>query len=61
MALRETLHSSDATPKEILAKLQDLRQANREKQQELERSRNDLRSVLTVEQEARLVLMGILD
>lgn len=61
MALRETLHSGDATPKEILAKLQDLRQANREKQQELERSRNDLRAELTVEQEARLVLMGILD
>ncbi len=42
-------------------KLRDLRQANRKKQQELERSRNNLRAVLTVKQEAQLVLMGVLD
>lgn len=60
-ALRATLDLPDATPKEIQAKLRDLRQANRKKQQALERSRNDLRAVLTTKQEAQLVLMGILD
>ena len=61
MALQETLNSDSASPKEIQTKLRAHRQANRQKQQELKRSRDNLRAVLTTKQEARLVLMGILD
>lgn len=60
-ALQEILASDDATPRDIKAKLQAVRQANRKTEQALKRSRDNLRAVLTVKQEAQLVLMGILD
>jgi hypothetical protein len=60
-ALRSTLDSQKATPDEIKAKLAAFRAAQKKKEDALAKSREDLRKVLTVKQEANLVLSGVLD
>jgi len=60
-ALQEVLDSSTATPEEIQAKLTAFREARKKKEAELQAAREELRKVLTVRQEAILVLLGTLD
>lgn len=60
-ALQTTLGNSDATPDEIKAKLTSLRSAKEKAKQELAKARQELRQVLTLRQEAQLVLMGMLE
>jgi Ca2+-binding EF-hand superfamily protein len=60
-ALRSTLDSQKATPDEIKAKLAAFRAAQKKKEDALAKSREELRKVLTVKQEANLVLSGVLD
>lgn len=60
-SLQETLDKTDASADEIKAKLQAFRDAREKAQQELAKARQDLRDVLTLRQEAQLVLMGMLD
>ncbi len=52
---------SNAPASEIKAKLERLREARRNKEAELARLRQQLREVLSLKQEANLVLMGVLD
>ena len=51
----------DATTAQVKAALAKLRDARRQKQAELSRAQEDLRGVLTMRQEATLVLAGMLD
>ena len=51
----------DATSAQVKAALAKLRDARRQKQAELSKAQEDLRSVLTTKQEAALVLAGMLD
>ena len=60
-ALAQVLDKTDATSDEIKAKLDALRDARKKQAEELEKARASLREVLTLKQEAQLVLMGILD
>ena len=60
-ALEEALENEETPAKEVKAKLKELRKARKEREAELEKARDALRDVLTVRQEARLVLMGVLD
>ncbi|MFH0965936.1 MAG: hypothetical protein V2A58_18205 [Planctomycetota bacterium] len=60
-ALQTMLESQDAKPEDIKAKLTALREAREKARQELAMARQALRELLTQRQEARLVLMGILD
>jgi Ca2+-binding EF-hand superfamily protein len=60
-ALRSTLDSQKATPDEIKAKLAAFRASQKKKDEALQKAREDLRKVLTVKQEANLVLSGVLD
>lgn len=60
-ALQTTLGNSEATPDEIKAKLTALRSAREKARQELAKARQELRQVLTLRQEAQLVLMGMLE
>ena len=60
-ALREALEKEDTPATEIQAKLKALRDANKAREAELEKVREELRQVLTVRQEAQLVLMGVLN
>ncbi len=59
--LRTTLDTSTATPEEIKAKLDALRQARSKAKEDLSAAQGDLKSVLTQRQEAVMVLFGILD
>jgi Spy/CpxP family protein refolding chaperone len=53
---------SENTPKaEIEGKLKAFRAAAKKREEALKKARSELREVLTLRQEARLVLMGILD
>lgn len=59
--LLETLDSGSAAEETVQAELQALRDAETARQAALTSKRTELRELLTVEQEARLVTMGILD
>ncbi len=59
--LRTTLENEDAKPKEIKSMLTALRKAREKAKQELAKAQKELSELLTVRQEAQLVLMGMLD
>lgn len=60
-ALRTTLENEAATPDDIKAKLTALRTAREKTRQELAKAQQELRQILTLRQEAQLVLMGQLN
>jgi len=60
-ALREAVDDEAATPEQIKAKLTALRGAREKAKQELAKAQAALREVLTVRQEAKLVVAGLLD
>lgn len=60
-ALSTLMESPNPSADEIKAKLTALRESQKKKAEELKKAREELRSVLTLNQEARLVLMGMLD
>ncbi len=60
-ALETTLENAAATPEEIKAKLTALRAAKEKAKAELATAQKDLREVLSLRQEAQLVLMGMLN
>jgi hypothetical protein len=60
-ALTTVLDKSEAAPEEIKTALANLRDAKAKAKVELETAQKDLREVLSVRQEARLVMMGLLD
>jgi hypothetical protein len=59
--LREILNKKDAPADQVKAKLTAVRAAQLNAAQELTRARQDLRQILTLHQEATLVLNGLLD
>jgi len=59
--LREVLHDDKAAVGQIKAKLTALRAAKERTAQELAKARQALRHLMTVRQEALLVLNGLLD
>jgi hypothetical protein len=59
--LREVLGGKDAKAEEIKAKLTALRAAKEQARQELVKAREGLRQIMTLRQEAVLVLNGLLD
>jgi hypothetical protein len=59
--LRELLSKEDAPVDEIKAKLTALRAVREKARQELAQARQDLRRLMTLRQEAQLVLNGLLD
>ena len=60
-ALNEAIESKDTPDKEIKAKLKAFRDAAKKREAELKKARDELRKVVTLRQEARLVLMSMLD
>jgi hypothetical protein len=60
-ALRTALESSSTSNTEIKAKLEALRESRKKAQADLEQARADLKAVLSLHQEATLVMMGMLD
>jgi hypothetical protein len=60
-ALQTTLENTAATPDEVKTKLTALRAAKEKAKAELATAQQDLRQVLTLRQEAQLVLMGMLN
>jgi len=60
-ALRSIMGNESATPEEIQARLAAYRAARAEAEAELKKAQEELRGLLTVRQEAELVLMGLLD
>ena len=60
-SLQETLENETVSTDEIKSKLRVLRSAREKAQQELAKAQQDLREVLTIKQEAQLVMMGMLD
>jgi Spy/CpxP family protein refolding chaperone len=60
-ALEKALASETTSIDDIKAKMTSLRKARANKAADLKKAREDLRSVLTVRQEAQLVLSGFLD
>jgi anthranilate phosphoribosyltransferase len=59
--LRQMLANKDASADQIKAKLTALRVAQEHSRQELTKARQNLRQLLTLRQEAMLVLNGLLD
>lgn len=59
--LQTTLENTAATPDQIKTQLTALRAAKEKSKQELAVAQQELRKVVTVRQEAQLVLMGMLD
>ncbi len=59
--LTKALDSEDTPKADIEAKLKAFRTAAKKREEALKKARSELREVLTLRQEARLVLMGILD
>jgi len=59
--LREILGNKEATAEEIKAKLTALRAAKEQARQELVKARGSLRQIMTLHQEAVLVLNGLLE
>ncbi len=60
-ALQTALDNTGSSTEDIQGKLAELRTARKKAEKELKTAREALRSVLTLRQEAQLVLMGILD
>jgi len=60
-ALQEVLDKTDATPDDIKAKLLALRNAKEKSKQELAKAQQELKEILSVRQEAKLVLSGLLN
>jgi len=60
-ALRNLLDDQNSAAQAIKAALDALRRAREEAQQDLAAARKELRGVVTVRQEAQLVLMGLLE
>ena len=58
--LQTTLQNTAATPDAIKKQLTVLRAAREKAKQDLAKAQQDLRQVLTLRQEATLVLMGML-
>jgi hypothetical protein len=59
--LRELLANKDAKAEEIKAKLTAFRSAKEQERQDLVKARQSLRQLMTIRQEALLVLNGLLD
>jgi len=59
--LRQMLASKDASADQIKARLTALRVAQEHSRQEMTKARQNLRQLLTLRQEATLVLNGLLD
>lgn len=59
--LQEIVDSEGASPQDIQEKLTALRKAEDKMEQELDKARAKLREVVTLRQEAKLVLLGMLD
>ena len=60
-ALRTLLANEQAKPAEIKSALAEFRKAREKSRQELAAARKSLREIVTLRQEAQLVLMGLLD
>jgi hypothetical protein len=60
-ALQDTLNNPDATTDKIMTGMQALRDARKKMQQEQLKAKASLVEILTPQQEARLVALGILD
>jgi hypothetical protein len=60
-ALRTALESTSTSNTEIKAKLEALRQSRQKAVDDLAKARTELKSVLSLRQEATLVMMGMLD
>ena len=60
-ALQKALDSKDTSASEIKTKLSALRDSKKKQEKELVTAQEKLRAVLTVRQEASLVMMGMLD
>ena len=61
VALSDALDEEDTSAEDLKAKMEALREARAQAEDELDKARDDLREVLSLRQEARLVLAGILD
>jgi len=59
--LRTLLENENATPEQIKAALTELRTAREKAKQELDKARQELLELITVKQEAQLVMMGMLE
>ena len=59
--LRTTLENTSAKPEDIKNQLTTLRKAKEKHKQQLAAAQQELRKIVTVRQEAQLVLMGMLD
>jgi hypothetical protein len=59
--LSSALESPNTTATQLKQHLAAVRAAREKAEAELKKARNDLREVLTVEQEAKLVVMGVMD
>lgn len=59
--LQKVLENKDATPEQIKTNLTAYRTAREKVQKDLEKAQKDLREIVTVRQEAQLVLMGVLE
>lgn len=59
--LRKLLENKEAKPEEIKKKLTALREAREKTKQELAKAQQELRKILSLRQEAQLVLMGLLN
>jgi len=59
--LREVLRSEGAAADQIKVRLAELRAAKQKEAQELVKARQELRQLMTLRQEAELVLNGLLD
>ena len=59
--LQTLLENTAATPEQIKQQVTKLRAAREKAKQELAKTQQELRQILTVRQEAQLILMGMLD
>ncbi len=59
--LQTVLDNKDAKPEEVKVKLTALRNAREKARQELVKAQKELREIVSVRQEAQLVLMGLLN
>ncbi len=61
LALRDLLKNKESKPDEVSAALKEYREAKAKAKEELEKARKELKELLTVKQEAALVVRGILE
>ena len=60
-ALQEILKDKDASPESIRTALKDYRDAKAKAKAEIDKARAELKELVTVKQEAQLVIMGLLE